>query len=137
MERLAVEAERESIKLKQVEYINQHLGEEFMGIVSGVTAFGIFVELEETFIEGMIHIRDMTDDFYIYDEATFAMIGRDTDKVIRLGDEVKVSVESVDLEKRSVQFTLLENFSDSDERSMLYLGKQKKDRRPGKKKRKR
>jgi ribonuclease R len=137
MERLAVEAERESIKLKQVEYINQHLGEEFMGIVSGVTAFGIFVELEETFIEGMIHIRDMTDDFYIYDETTYAMIGRDTDKVIRLGDEVKVSVESVDLEKRSVQFTLMENFSDTGERILKYLNNRKQDRRPGKKKRKR
>jgi len=137
MERLAVEAERESIKLKQVEYINQHIGEEYVGLVSGVTSFGIFIELEKTFIEGMIHISEMTDDFYIYDEKTYSMMGRDTENVIRLGDEVLIRVESVDLEKRSVQFSLLENYSDSEERTLMHLNNKKSNKRKSKRKRKR
>ncbi len=117
MERLAMEAERESVKLKQVEYINQYVGETFKGLVSGVTSFGLFVELEEIFIEGRINIANLNDDFYIYDEKTFALIGRDTGKVIRLGDEVRVRVEFVDLEKRLVDFTLLEDLSDTGDRT--------------------
>lgn len=112
MERLAMEAERESIKIKQVEYIKDRIGETFKGLVSGVMSFGIFVELEETFVEGIIPIAEMTDDLYIYDETTFSMIGRETDKLIRLGDEVLVRVINVDLEKRSIDFSLLENYSD-------------------------
>jgi ribonuclease R len=112
MERLAQEAERESIKLKQVEYISRYIGESFTGLVSGVMSFGIFVELHETFIEGIVPIAEMLDDFYIHDDRTYSMIGRDTDKVIRLGDEVKIRVQSVDLEKKRIEFVMLENLSD-------------------------
>ena len=137
MERLAVEAERESIKLKQTEYISKHIGEEFKGLVSGVTSFAIFVELEKTFIEGTIHISNLTDDFYIYDEKTYSMIGRDTEKVIRMGDEVLIRVESVDLEKRITHFTLLENYSDTGNRSDIYIKAPKTVRKRSKHKRRR
>lgn len=137
MERLAVEAERESIKLKQTEYINKHIGEEFRGLVSGVTSFAIFVELETTFIEGTIHISNLTDDFYIYDEKTYSMIGRDTEKVIRMGDEVLIRVESVDLEKRITHFSLLENYSDTGNRSDIYMKEPQPARRRSKRKRRR
>ena len=137
MERLAVEAERESIKLKQTEYISKHIGEEFRGLVSGVTSFAIFVELETTFIEGTIHISNLTDDFYIYDEKTYSMIGRDTEKVIRMGDEVLVRVETVDPEKRITHFSLLENYSDTGDRSSMYAKEAKTSRRRPKRKRRR
>lgn len=137
MERLAQEAERESIKLKQIEYIHQFIGTEFRGLVSGVMSFGIFIELENIFVEGMVHIADMNDDFYIHDEKSYALIGRDTSKVIRLGDEVLIRVEEVDLEKRSARFVLLQNFSDSEERSRFYLHKQSAERRSHKKKHRR
>ncbi|MBN2707693.1 MAG: ribonuclease R [Calditrichaceae bacterium] len=112
MERLAQEAERESVKLKQAEYISDYIGETFTGLVSGVMSFGIFVELHETFIEGIIPIASMLDDFYIHDDRTYSIIGRDTDKVIRLGDEVSIRVESVDMERKRIEFNLLENISD-------------------------
>ncbi len=112
MERLAQEAERESIKLKQAEYIARFIGETFTGLVSGVMSFGVFVELHETFIEGIVPIADMPDDFYIHDERTYSMVGRDTDKVIRLGDEVEIRVQSVDLEKKRIEYVMLENISD-------------------------
>ena len=117
-ERLAVEAERESIKIKQLEYIKKHLGEEFTGIVSGVMSFGIFVELNGNLIEGLIAVASLTDDFYIYDDKTYSMIGRDTENMIRLADEVRIRVENVDLEKKIIDFILLENLSDHKKRTL-------------------
>ncbi len=117
MERLAMEAERESIKLKQLEYIEKYIGQEFEGLVSGVQAFGVFVELKHIFVEGIIPVESLTDDFYIYDEPTFSLIGRDTETTIRLGDEVRVRVEEVDFERRRARFSLLENLSDEPGRS--------------------
>ena len=139
-ERLAIEAERESIKLKQTQYISHHLGETFEGLVSGVMAFGIFVELKETFIEGMVPVTSLTDDFYIYDEKTYSMIGRDLERTIRLGDEVVVRVESVDLEHRKVEFSLIENLSDEPGRSEFILQnnlEKKNNRRTKRRKRRR
>lgn len=107
MERTAMEAERESIRLKQNEYISQHIGEEFEGVVSGVTSFGIFVELIDTLCEGLVHITDMDDDFYIFDEKSYSLVGRDTDRVIRLGDTVNIRVERVDLEVGKVDYKLI------------------------------
>jgi len=83
----------------------------------------------------MIHISDMRDDFYIYDEKTYSMIGRDTEKVIRMGDEVLIRVESVDLEKRIAKFTLFENYSDTSDRSSMYVKEPKTSRRRPKRKR--
>ena len=105
-ERNAMEAERESIRLKQNEYISQYIGSEFEGFISGVTSFGIFVELKDTLVEGLIHIQDIDDDYYIYDEKTFSLIGRDSDRVLRLGDYIKIRVKKVNLEEGKVDFVL-------------------------------
>ncbi|MDX1545513.1 MAG: ribonuclease R, partial [Rhodothermales bacterium] len=107
-EKTAVEAERESVKLKQVEYIRQHLGEQFAGVVSGVTKFGIFVELSDVLVEGMVHVRDLDDDYYVYDERTYSLIGDYTGKTYRPGDRVLVVVAGADPETRKVDLTLTE-----------------------------
>jgi len=107
MERIALEAERESVKKKQVEYISTKIGEEFRGVISGVMSFGIFVELMDTLVEGLVHIKDLDDDYYIYDERTYTLTGRDTDRILRLGDEVRIKVARVNQEEGKVDFTLL------------------------------
>jgi ribonuclease R len=107
MERVALEAERESIRMKQNEYISQHIGEQFNGIISGVTSFGVFVELDETLVEGLIHVKDLND-YYIHDEKSYALIGRDTDQILRLGDGIKIEVKDVNLEEGKVDFRLVE-----------------------------
>ena len=136
MEKLAVEAERESIKLKQCEYINKHLGATFHGIISGVTAYGIYVEIEENFIEGFVQMTNMTDDYYVFDETTFSMTGKHTNRRVRLGDRVEIQVLSVNLEKREIDFTLLEDpefepfISETRETSELPKRKKKRKRKP-------
>jgi len=129
MERLAVEAERQSIKLKQMEYINRFVGETFTGIVSGVMAFGVFVELNDTHVEGLIRISELSDDFYIYDDTTYSLIGRDTEQSIRLADEVEIKVEAVDLEKKAVDFTMIRNFSDEPVRQVKVVRKPRRKKR--------
>jgi len=109
-ERVALDAERESIKLKQVEWIADHVGEEFEGIISGVTAYGIFVQIIPYLIEGLVRIEDMQDDFYIYDEKTYSLTGKEFNRVYRLGDEVRIIVKNVDFESRQVDFLLAEGF---------------------------
>jgi ribonuclease R len=107
MERIALEAERESIRQKQVEYISSKIGEEFQGVISGVMSFGIFVELMDTLVEGLVHIKNLDDDFYIYDEKTYTLVGRDTDRILRLGDEVRIRIAKVSPEEGKVDFALL------------------------------
>jgi ribonuclease R len=107
MERLALEAERESVRLKQNEYISKHVGEEFDGVISGVMSFGIFVELVDTLVEGLIHITNLDDDFYIFDEKSYSLIGRDTNRVLRLGDTVRIVVDKVNLEVGKVDYRLV------------------------------
>ena len=106
-ERNAVNAERLSVKLKQIEYLKVKVGEEFHGVVSGITHFGIFIELSQNLAEGLIRMRDMEDDYYIFDEKNYAILGRRTGKRIRLGDKVNVKLIRVDEEKRELDFTLL------------------------------
>ena len=108
MERLAVEAERASIKYKQVEFMKDKLGEEFEGIISGVMDWGIFVELKDSKCEGLVHMRDLGDDFYIYDERNYAIIGQRHGKKYQLGDSVKVKLVRTDLEKKQIDFILVE-----------------------------
>jgi ribonuclease R len=91
-EREATEAERDSVRLKQVEYAAGHLGEVFDGVVVGVTKFGAFVELTRLLVEGLVHVRDMDDDFWEYDARRYALVGQSTRRVIRLGQEVRVQV---------------------------------------------
>lgn len=107
MERLAQEAEREVDDLKKAEYMQERIGEEFSGIISSVTSFGLFAELPNT-IEGLIHITALDDDYYIYDEAHLCLIGERTKKVYRLGDEVKVRCTRVDIDNREIYFDLVE-----------------------------
>jgi ribonuclease R len=105
-ERMAVEAERETDVLKKVEFMEQHVGEEFEGIISGVTSFGLFVELDNT-IEGMIHVSYLDDDYYQYNEKHYALIGERTGRTFRIGDIVRVKVEGVNKEERTIDFRLL------------------------------
>ena len=105
-ERRAEELEREVEKLKKAEYMSYHLEEEFDGVVSGVTSFGFFVELENT-IEGMVRLDSMEDDFYDYEEGQYRLMGRRTKKIIGLGQKVRIQVSSVDLDNREINFLLV------------------------------
>jgi ribonuclease R len=106
MERRAVEAERETDELKKAEYMLDKIGEEYDGMISSVTNFGMFVELPNT-IEGLVHVSYMTDDYYRYDERHYAMIGERTGNVYRIGDEITVRVVNVNKEERSIDFEIV------------------------------
>jgi ribonuclease R len=106
-EKIAVEAERESVKVKQVEFMLAHVGNEYKGIISGVMGFGIFVEITDFLIEGLIHVRDLNDDYYTYDEKNYRLIGGRKKRVYQLGNEVKVRVVKVNREKNEIDFELL------------------------------
>ena len=108
MEKMAENAERASIKYKQVEYLKDRLGEAFEGIISGVMEWGIFVELNDSKCEGLVHIRDLDDDFYIYDERNYCIFGQNTGKRYQLGDPVRVQLIRADLEKKQIDFLMLE-----------------------------
>jgi ribonuclease R len=107
-ERNAIEAERFSIKQKQIEYLKNHKGSEFMAIISGITNFGIFVKITDMLAEGLIRLRDLDDDYYIYDEKKYAIIGKRTKKQYRLGDKIQVRLVRVDEEKSELDFIILE-----------------------------
>ena len=109
MEKRAADAERASIKYKQVEYLEENVGNIFMGIISGVTEWGMYVELIENKCEGMIRLRDIADDFYVLDEKNYCIIGQRKKKKYQLGDEVKVKVKKVDLSKRQIDFSLVQD----------------------------
>lgn len=116
-ERVATDAERESVKVMQVEYMKQHIGDEFEGIISGVTQFGIFIEINDLLVEGLLHVRDLDDDFYSYDDKQYAMIGQRHGIRYRLGDVIKVKVAKVNPEQRKIDFVLAENdISDKDKK---------------------
>ena len=107
-ERIAIEAERETTDIKKIEYMAQFVGEEVKGIISGVTAFGIFVELDNG-VEGLVHVSTMTNDFYEYKEEQFAMVGEKTQQRYRLGDEVEVLLVRANIEERNLDFVLKGN----------------------------
>jgi len=106
-ERVAVEAERDTEQLKKCEYMLDKIGEEFDGIISGVTSFGIFVELGNT-VEGMIRLSDLTDDYYHFHEEHMALIGERTARVFRIGDEVRVRVERVNMDEHQIDFSIVD-----------------------------
>jgi len=108
MEARAANAERASIKYKQVEFMQGHIGKIYPGVISGVTDFGIFIELENK-IEGMIPIRELDDDFYIFDEKNYALVGRHSNKTYQLGDELTVKVWKTNLEKKQLDFLPAKN----------------------------
>ena len=104
---VAAEAERASIKYKMVEFMQEHLGEEFDGHISGLTEWGVYVELDETHIEGMSFLRDIADDFYYFDEQRYEIAGRSTGRRLTLGDAVRIRMKRADLRKRQLDFELL------------------------------
>jgi ribonuclease R len=108
MEKLASDAERASIKFKQAEYMSERVGEVFMGTISGVAEFGVFVEEDDTKCEGIIRISDLGNDFYIFEKENYRVIGKNTKKRYTLGDKVKVRVKQVDLERKSIDYELME-----------------------------
>ncbi|WP_368503345.1 ribonuclease R [Alkalihalophilus sp. As8PL] len=106
MERRAVDAERDTDSVKKAQYMEDKIGETFQGMISGVTNFGLFVELENT-IEGLVHVSYLTDDYYHYDEKQYAMIGERTAQVFRIGDEIEVRVVNVNVDEASIDFEVV------------------------------
>ena len=107
-ERNSVDAERESVKLKQIEYLKDHLGEEFHAIISGIVHFGIFVKITDILAEGLVRLKDLEDDFYVYDEKKYALIGKSKKRQFRLGDKVQVKLVRVDYDKSELDFIIIE-----------------------------
>ena len=107
-ERLAEEAERETNKMKKVEYMSEHIGEIFEGVISGITAWGMYVELPNT-IEGMIHVTNLNDDYYHYVEDTYELVGEHTGKRYKLGQAIQVAVARTDKMLRTIDFVLPED----------------------------
>ncbi|MCF0198275.1 MAG: ribonuclease R [Bacteroidaceae bacterium] len=107
MEQLAAQAERSSIKYKQVEFMKDHLGEEFQGTISGVTEFGIYVEINENKCEGMVPMADLNDDYYTFDERNYRLVGRRRHHCYSLGDQVTVKVARANLERKLLDFSLV------------------------------
>ena len=113
-ERRTDEAERESDKLKKAEYMSYHLGEEFEGIISGVTGWGLYVELPNT-VEGLVHVNTLRDDYYVFDQESYELRGEMTKKVYKLGDKVRVRVADADKMLKTVDFELVSDIRDDEE----------------------
>ena len=106
-EKGASDAERASIKYKQVEYMSLRMGEKFEGVISGITEWGLYVEEGETKCEGLVRVRDMADDFYIFNEKKLELVGQKKKRKYRFGDRVKIKVKTVDLERKTIDYTLV------------------------------
>ncbi len=141
MEQLAANAERASIKYKQVEYMGDHLGEVYEGIISGVTEWGLYVELVSNKCEGLVPVRDLADDYYDYDAKNYTLTGRKYNNRYRLGDKVNVQVARADLQKKQLDFVLVDEKNPARPLSALKSSGSKSSKltheRPGKKKRSR
>ena len=108
-ERVAEAAERESVDLKKVEYMERHLGDDFFGTVSGVTSFGIFVLLDDVFVEGLVHVNSMNDDYYIFRQDRYLLVGERSHRTFRLGDRLRIRVARVDKEERFIDFVIVDS----------------------------
>ncbi len=106
MEQLAANAERSSIKYKQVEYLGDHLGEIYDGVISGVTEWGLYVELDDNKCEGLVPVRDLADDYYDFDERNYCLVGRRSNTRYRLGDKIRVQIARANLERKQLDFAL-------------------------------
>jgi ribonuclease R/exosome complex exonuclease DIS3/RRP44 len=106
---MASKAERDSIKYMQIKYMQDHNDQEFEGVISGVTEWGIYVEIIENKCEGMVRIKDITSDYFIYDEKQYALIGQADKRMYQLGDQVTVTVKNTDLERKHLDFNLVED----------------------------
>ena len=105
-ERVAEEAERETIQLKKVEYMSQFIGRVYKAIITGITSWGVYVELPNT-VEGLVHVTEMDDDYYIHDETHHQLIGEHTKRVYRLGDVVYVRLTQTSIENRTIDFSFI------------------------------
>ncbi|MBN8701599.1 MAG: ribonuclease R [Bacteroidetes bacterium] len=108
MEKIAADAERASIKYKQVEFLKDKIGEQFEGMISGVSEWGIYVEIIENHCEGMIRLKDIEGDYYYFDEDNFRAVGKKTGKTLRLGDKIMVEIKRADLIKKQIDFLFIE-----------------------------
>ena len=108
MEQLAANAERASIKYKQVEYMSERLGQEYDGVISGITEWGLYVEINENKCEGLVPIRDLEDDYYEFDEKNYCLMGRRKHRIYRLGDPIRIKVARANLERKQLDFALVE-----------------------------
>ncbi len=106
-ERIAMEAEREILKRYRVKFMEERVGKQFDGFISGVNPFGFFVELEELFVEGLVPIRNLPDDYFIYDEKGYRLIGKRSKKIFRIGDRVRIVVDRVNLERQQIDFRMM------------------------------
>ena len=107
LERVAEAAERESVDLKKVEYMERHLGDKFHGTVSGVTSFGVFILLDDVFVEGLVHVNSMTDDYYIFRQDRYLLVGERSHRTFRLGDRIRIQVARVDKEELFIDFVIV------------------------------
>lgn len=105
-ERIAVEAERDSVDLKKVQFMERHINDVFTGTISGVTSFGLFILLDDFFVEGLVHISSLEDDYYVYLEDQYALVGEHKRRRFQLGDAVRIRVVGVDREERNIDFQL-------------------------------
>lgn len=119
MEQLAANAERASIKYKQVEFLADHLGEVFDGVISGVTEWGLYVEIDSNKCEGMVPIRDLTDDYYEFDEKNYWIIGRHTNTRYRLGDKITIRVARANLERKQLDFAIVDERHQRNDEDLL------------------
>ncbi|NWF94354.1 MAG: ribonuclease R [Syntrophaceae bacterium] len=118
-ERVAMEAEREILDRYRIRFMRDKVGEVFDGVISGVTAFGFFVELKDIFVEGLVRVTSLYDDYYHYHEKRYCLVGERTHKTFRIGDEVKVRVDRVDVERRQIDFGLIQRTTQkADDRSI-------------------
>jgi ribonuclease R len=108
MEQIAQNAERDSIKYKMVEFMSEYIGEEFDAHISGITAFGIYAEIDENHCEGMIPLHDLDDDYYDFDERNYQLVGRRRHNKYMLGDPIRIKVAKANIEKRQLDFTIVD-----------------------------
>jgi ribonuclease R len=107
-ERVAMEAEREILGRYRVRFMKDKIGDLYEGVISGVTAFGFFAELKDIFVDGLVRVTSLHDDYYQYHEKRYALVGERTHKAFRIGDEVRVRIERVDVERRHIDFGLIQ-----------------------------
>ncbi len=135
-EQIATEAERSSVKYKMAEYMKDRVGQEFEGTISGVTEWGIYVQVEPTHIEGMVALRELTDDFYQFDEKTFSVYGKSSGRHFTLGDKVKVRVERASLEQKTIDFSLIVPQGEETENYGVFAEEEPKKKKKTSKKKK-
>ena len=127
-ERAAMEAERETEDRIRVLFMKESVGQAYDGIISHITSFGFFVELFEVFVEGLVLLSSLYDDYYIFEEERFRLVGRRTHKVFRIGDHVKVRVEMADVEKNLLHFTLLQERQETPRKEAPPRRRRRKER---------